>query len=213
MTSAGLWVAAAVLFRTKYVHEAIAIFSAGNVIRPISRILLFRVHEVGELSLNLPSSKLGPLQPVAWIIGAVVVTLVLRYLRPSRLGSVEVYLAAYVGILCVWPYGDTRFWIPVLPLLFAEIFWLTQPWTWSGWRRTFVNWYAVGYFLAGLLALAYSTWLTFSAGAFPDRFGDSHLRPTYRAFYGYPNIDQSQIDQAALELLRRYSPRRHETIP
>ncbi len=193
------------LLHTKYVQEALSTLAHQGLGRGFRNILLFRVHEIGELFLNAPASKLGLLAPLVWIFGATGTAALVACARRCRIGVVEVYLAAYLFIMLLWPYGDTRFWTPVLPLIFAELFSLAQPWTFTGWKKYVSVMYAAVYALMGLAALAYSTWITFSGREFPRRFGDDHLRATYELFYSDPQADRSRVNQAALELLQRYS--------
>jgi hypothetical protein len=108
--------------------------------------------------------------------------------------------------LLLWPYADARFWVPVLPLIFAELFSAAQPWTFRGWKKGVSVVYATAYALMGVTALAYSTWITFSGPKFPLRYGDGKLRATYQAFYSQRRPDDSaKIDAAGLEVLRRYA--------
>lgn len=198
-------IGAKILSQTKYVQEALGIFHSGGLLRPASKLLLYRLHEIGEISLNVPASKLGPLAPLVFVAGVTVTVLTLKYARLKGGRAVELYLAAYVSILFLWPYGDTRFWTPILPLVFAKVFSIMRPWAWRGWRRTIAISYAGIYVFAGVAALTYSTWITFSGRAFADRFGDDHLRPTYQLFYGHSKVDLSKVDQSALALLTHYS--------
>jgi len=192
------------LLHTKYVQEAVSVLAGQGLAHGARNILLYRVHEFGELSINAPASKLGKLSPLVWLVGAIASVALVLCFRRCRPGIVEVYLAAYATILFLWPYGDTRFWTPVLPLIFAELFSLLRPWTFTGWKKRASMLYAAGYMLAGFAALAYSTRITFSGRDFPYRYGDNHLRSTYELFYSYPRVDRS-IDGPALQILQRYS--------
>lgn len=195
---------AVLLLRTKYVQEALVGYSQMGVGHMLGQILLYRMHEFGELALNAPASKLGKLSIVVGIVGAAVMVALLASLRHLRLTFIEVYLAAYAFILFLWPYPDTRFWTPVLPLVFAAIFAAWRPWNFTGWKRMAGFSYGAAYLLLGCLAMAYSTRITFSGRDFPNRFGDGRLRSTYELFYSEPT-DHSPISRPALELLERYS--------
>lgn len=204
-------VVSVLLLHTKYVQEALTILASQGLGRDFRNILLFRVHEFGELFLNAPASKLGVLAPLVWISGVAGIAALVACARRSKTGVIEVYLAAYLLIMLLWPYNDTRFWTPILPLMFAELFSRAQPWTFTGWKKYAGVLYAAGYALMGLAALAYSTRITFSGREFPRRFGDDHLRATYEFFYSDPQADRSRVNEAALELLQRYSGQpRHE---
>jgi len=197
-------VASIFLLHTKYVQEALAGVAQQGVGHVFSRLISFRVREAGELALNAPASKLGRLAPLVWVIGLTAILWLAFTLRRARIGSVEIYLAAYACIFLLWPYGDTRFWNPVLPLLSAELLASLAPWTFTGWKKLAGLAYSSAYLLMGLLAMAYSTWITFSGAGFARRYGDDHLRPTYAYFYS-ASRDQATVNQPALELLKRYS--------
>jgi hypothetical protein len=204
--AAALAVAASLLLlRTRYVQEALSRLLTGGFGHSISSILRSRLHEIGELTLNAPASKLRVISPLVWPAGAVGVAALATCASKCRLGVVEVYLASYALILLLWPYNDTRFWVPVLPLLFAVIFSAASSWTLTGWKRRMGIFYCGAYTLLGLAAMAYSTWITFSGRDFPQRYGDDNVRPTYKFFYSDPNADKSRVSQPTLEVLRRYS--------
>jgi hypothetical protein len=185
------------------VQEGLAILNHQGIVPGIRNIVLYRVHELGELTLNAPSSKLGRLSPFVWLFGTATVAGLIMCARRCRFGFVEAYLTGYLMILLVWPYGDTRFWTPILPLVLAELFVATQPWNFAGWKRRLSLAYAVIYTLLGFAALAYSTRITFSGREFPYRFGDDHLRSTYAFLYS-ESQDRSKVDPSALEVLQRY---------
>ena len=59
--------------------------------------------------------------------------------------------------------------------------------------------------LLGIIALGYSTRLTFAGSQFPALYGDGTLRATYRlALLGEQPKNVSDGDQDSLYLLRRY---------
>lgn len=111
-----------------------------NPLNTTQEIALWRIGEVGELLQNVSSTAFAPTTPtlpiesispsvlvtlqlraVRLAVGSVAVALVLAGLwrRRREFSPVEAYLLAYVGILLIWPFDDTRFFAPVLPLLFA----------------------------------------------------------------------------------------------
>ena len=194
-----------VLLHTAYVQGARSLLAQQGLPRGIRNILLYRLHEIGELALNAPASKLGSVSALVWLFGAIATAVLLTCVRHCRLGVAEIYLAAYLFILFLWPYGDTRFWTPVLPLIFAALFSSLRPWTFTGWRKQAGLLYAAAYMLMGLVALAYSTRITFSGREFPRRYGDENIRSTYEVFYSDPKADRSRSNDCALELLQRYS--------
>ena len=194
-----------VLLRTAYVQGALSLFAQKGPLRGFRDILLIRLHEIGELALNAPASKLGSASALVWLFGAMATVLLVTCVRHCRLGVAEIYLAAYVFVMLLWLYTDTRFRTPVLPLIFAALFSSLRPWTFTGWRKQAGLLYAAAYMLMGLVALAYSTRITFSGREFPRRYGDGNIRSTYEVFYSDPKADWSRSNDCALELLQRYS--------
>jgi len=111
-----------------------------NPLNVTEEISWWRVEEVGELAQNVSSTALAPTTPSLPIEGvspSILVTLQLRSVRVvfglialvlivlglwshRRQASIlEAYLFAFFGILLIWPFDDTRFLAPVLPLLLA----------------------------------------------------------------------------------------------
>jgi hypothetical protein len=197
------------LIHTKYVHEALARVTHQGVAHSVSSIFLFRAREFGEIFLNAPASKLGPLANIVGLCGTAAAVFLLTCFRshPPKIGALEVYLLVYACITLVWPYEDTRFWIPVLPLIYAELLSAIRHADFSIWQRTALVTYSAAYVIMGVLAIAYSTRITFSGADFPNQYGDYHLRSTYQLFYSDRSTDMSNINANALEILKRYSRR------
>jgi hypothetical protein len=198
-------VTAVLLLPTIYVRGALLVFAHEGIGRGIRATLRYRMEEIGELILNAPISKLGRASPLIWLAAFVGIAILAMIARRCKLRGVEVYLASYLFIVLIWPYGDARFWVPVLPLIYAEVFSLAQPWTLMGWKKSAAIAYSGAYTLMGLAALAYSTWITFSGPNFPARYGDGNLRPTYQMFYNHAEVDHAKIDLPAFEVLERYA--------
>ncbi len=197
--------ATVVLLRTMYVRDALMVFAHQGTGRAIRDTLEFRVQEIGELFLNGPASKLRLLAPLIWVAGAIGIAILIIFGRRCRIGSVEIYLGTYLSIVLIWPYLDARFWVPVLPCIFAELFSLARPWMFTGWKKHIGITYSACYALMGLAALAYSTSITFAGRNFPLRFGDGNLRATYQTFYSHTHVDGAKVDPEALEVLERYA--------
>jgi len=203
-------VAAVVLLHTIYVRGALLVFAHQGLGRGIRDMVRYRLEEIGELILNAPVSKLGRASSLVWLAAFAGIAVLPAIARRCKLRTVEVYMASYLFIVLVWPYGDARFWVPVLPLLYAELFSAARPWTFTGWEKYLGAAYATGYALMGLAAFAYSTLITFSGSNFPSRYGDGNLRPTYQLFYNHAKVKTDKIDLPTLEVLERYAgpPRR-----
>jgi len=203
-----VFVALIVFQNAKYVREAIAVFAKQGTNQSIRNFFLFRVHEIGELTLNVPASKLGPLASLVWVSGAIGIAILAFSVRRWKLGTVEVYLASYAFVMILWPYCDPRFWIPVLPLAFAELFSSLRPWEVIGWKRRIWLSYAIVYGLFGIAALGFSSRITFSGRDFPSLSGTDNtenLLSTYKLFHWGKRDPDAGVNEAALQLLQRYS--------
>jgi hypothetical protein len=103
-------------------------------------IVGWRIGEVGELAQNVSSTAFAPMTPTLPLdsmspavyvtlqlkalrlaVGVVAVLLILAGLwsRRRKFSAIEAYLLGYIGILLIWPFDDSRFFGPVIPLLFA----------------------------------------------------------------------------------------------
>lgn len=106
------------------------------------------------------------------------------------------------GELTAYPWCDARLWLPVSPVLIGHVL--------IGLRRIFpasllqpviLAYYALCC-LHGVVALAYSTCLTFAGAWFPDLYGGGCLRTTYRtAFRGEMPNNVNDVDQDALYII------------
>jgi hypothetical protein len=197
-----------VLASTKYVKDAGSIISRQGLGHGIRSIVLFRLHEFGEMAINIPASKMGSLSFLIGIAGAAALAALLAcaYARRDSIGIVEIYLLGYSCIMFVWPYEDARFWMPVLPLILLEVVAVTMPRITSQRTRHAAAAYAALYMAMGFAALAYSTRITFSGEDFPRLYGDGHLRSTYEQYYSELPANSAPIDESALAVLQRYAP-------
>ena len=186
--------------------------SFGSPLEAIARIGLERLGEAGQVALNVPLSQTPSVLHAAFApAGAFAILLLLAggWARRPRITAADAYLAAYLLILVLFPFGDPRYWFPVLPLAAvwaleaarsrpssAAAAWLARAW------------FAV-YLLTGILALGYTTRISLSGDRFPERFGsDGKLRPTYRVAFGQADPSRTPgVDEEALALLRRFEPR------
>jgi len=211
---------AAVLGSTKYAHEMTRDW------RGVGDLVRFRLEDWGELLLNGSQAQLPQaLQPLVMVAGLAFAALMAVGVRSRRrIAAVDFYVAAYVAILLIWPYRDARFWVPVVPLLLGY-----------GWvgvremarsRRGVVRWvgagYLTGYVAMGLVALAYTTWLSCSGDRFADRYGGGIYRASYLAAFGLEVPDDpapaltrraDHSEERVDRVLRRFGPRRSLTPP
>ncbi len=139
-------------------------------------------------------------------IGLILFLLTIVGLATKRrdIGLTDVFLVCYMGILFAWPYYDPRFWLPVVPLLIAYLVLAIKS---LRLPNSMVMIYCIVFSTLGLVAIAYSTRITFAGSAFPDRYGDGTFRPTYCAAFGScrDGGDPNRVDPKVLRLLRAYN--------
>jgi len=169
-------------------------------------ILRYRVNELGELFGNFPLIKMpAELRVVVPWLGFVLLFLMLTGLATKlrKISPTEMFMVCYLGVLFVWPFNDARFWLPVIPLIFAysllAVRRLRIP-------KTAIATYCVVFAMLGFGVIGYSTRITFSDGKFPYEYGDGSLKPTYCAAFQScrDGNDSDKVDAKALRLLREY---------
>lgn len=182
----------------------------GGLARSLGGILFMRLKRLGELTLNIPIGRFAAVKSVSWIMGLIVLVLLLLglYRRRRSLATTDVYLLSCLGglLLTPWAGGAGRYLIPVVSIVIAALIGEFQSrWARLGWARMGV--YGIGalYVAMGVVAMGYSTWLTFSGPKFPERYGDGNLTATYRLFLlGRPPAAGEELNPEALKVLRRY---------
>jgi hypothetical protein len=194
-----------VVSRTSTLSDFIGIAKKSSTLSMAGISLSYRLTEFGELFVNLPTSKTPhAIRAIVPWIGLVLFLLTVLGLstKRRRIGTTEVFLVCYMGILFVWPYYDARFWLPVIPLLIAYLVLAVKR---LRLPHAVVLIYCGIFAALGVAAIAYSTVISFSGSRFPDRYGDGTLRSTYcAAFDSCKSIDYTQVNVKALRLLREY---------
>jgi hypothetical protein len=166
-----------VITRSQYGREALAVYRGIHPVAGLGHNVIVRLSEAGELALNAPASKMPhSIAPATVVLGVPLCALLLLAIwrRHTAWGAVDVYVLAYLGVLLLWPYADTRFWIPLVPLIAAYGATLIKRLP----ARLITGWMMA----TGTIALAYSTWLSFMPlREFAQHYGTDELRPAYVA--------------------------------
>ena len=168
------------------------------------------MNDWGELVVNTSAPKLPPvLRGIVAAAGLFVpILLALGARQRRRLAAVDVYTASYLGILLVWPYQDARFWIPVFPLFLGYGWLALAPYA----EYRVVRWvgvtYVAAFSLLGVVALAYSSWISLAHDRFPERFAGGVYRGSYHAAWSpqaEPADQDARVDPQIVRLVQRYS--------
>jgi hypothetical protein len=166
----------------------------------IGRLLYIRSVDLGEVFLNVPYAKLQRLHGVVSIAGILMIAILIAGIWRARgdLHAAHAYLVSYVAIMFVWPYGDNRFWLPVLPLLAAVSFQGIEPLLARPGVRWVVGSYAAVYLAMFLIAAVYTTRITFSKN-FPETYADGRSARDYLTAWS-----NGPVDTQTARMIRRY---------
>jgi hypothetical protein len=203
-----LVVASRVLLDSRYMHFNAHIFQRRGVLRSVAANIGYHTAEWGEMTANAPASKLPaalglPLQILgAFAILACVVGIWAKRDRPD---SLWLYLLGFGSIVFIYPWNDARLWLPVLPFLMGYVLLGLRRMLSPGVLNPLLVVYCSLFCMLGLLALGFSTRLTFAGARFPDIYGDGNFRTAYRiVLRGETPNHGDDVNQDALYLLRRY---------
>jgi hypothetical protein len=150
-----------------------------------------RMSDFGELLINAPEAKLGRFHPLIFGAGLILTVMIGIGLWRSRRDwhATHLYFMAYLAIMAVWPFGDARFWVPVLPLISLLVIQAIVPWN----HLRIANWltsvYLIFYGVAAVAALAYTTRITFAGPRFAELYGVESTRQAYQDAWSGKNID------------------------
>ncbi|MEM6552696.1 MAG: hypothetical protein AAF750_11290 [Planctomycetota bacterium] len=206
---------------------------------PLGRLVYFRLQEVGKLVLNVPGRALRATGPGEWLVyPAGVLFFGLAgwglWLKRWKWTASDVYVVGSAGILAIWQSFDTRFWLPLFPMVLALQWRVVGRWvsgvgevgaaggvgglvasdhvTRSGvgarrWVRYGLAAYLVVYGVLGLGAIGRSVYLTYTGKGYADRA--MFFPEAYRVAYGKAEEDglRDEKDRRAVNLIRRYDPR------
>ncbi len=193
---------------SQYMRFNLPTFQHRGVLRSIVANIRDHTLEWGEMTANVPASRLpGPLQLPLRIAGALVIVACAAgvWSRRKSVDSVMLYVLGSAAIVFAYPWFDSRLWLPIMPFLMGYVLLGLERFIPKKPLRLLEIAYCLIFCLGGALALGYSTRLTLAGDRFPELFGDGRLRPTYQyAFRGEKPSDPAALNEDALYLLRRY---------
>lgn len=141
-------------------------------------------------------------------ISLVAVVVAFRNVR-TPLNPARVYLLTYVMILAVWPGPSSRLWMPIIPLIVAEIGLVVSRLPQLRYKTPLVAAYSAWFALTGILALAHTSRISLSGTDFPSVYGRNGGMPTVEVGVTHPNWGHIQYYKAEARKMReRYD--RHE---
>ena len=199
--SATLVVALSVALVTpRYLSE----FGEGwNGVGSVVRELVDLARDLGAVSANVPTSGIGEASPLLVVVGLIIVAMIGLVVRAriTVLGPADGTLIGVVALAFVWPSDHQRFLLLAIPFLLGYAVLLRR-------RAPRLGAVVAAVFATvGLAALVYSTTLTFSGDAFPERYAGGTLAPSYRVAWGLSRAgDRRAAEPPVVVALERYDP-------
>jgi len=108
----------------RYFNDAKTQVETG-IIKTAVNNLEIHLHELGEISFNVPKSQLTKLirneqlSEVFFILAGICTLLLLMWLifeKIKRKSIIHIYALIYLLFVFAWPYYDPRFWVPIIPI-------------------------------------------------------------------------------------------------
>ena len=116
---------------------------------------------------------------------------------------VRSYVLLYILVIFNWPFFESRFWLPILPLLVAALVQAPRPR--FAWGRVLLRCATWFYLLAGLYALSYYTYTSWNKKVFAVKQSAGVLKNEYEThFFGRPLQDSSRrINEEVLYFMKK----------
>lgn len=216
LVAAGLLVAVAIVYvlNSSYWDKIIELYRYFGAMNELSNTAKIRLRNWGELSMNAPTTVLPAfLHGIVLFGGLAGIALVLYgiYVRRANWGPAEAYFLAFLLILMIYPGHQTRYWLPVIPLMVGWAAVAVRSFATSRAWWAVVAIYLAGYAITGTGALVYSTRITLAGPGIGHVYGDGTLTYIYEAAFEGHSLNEddyaSYMHRYGLLLLRRYEPR------
>lgn len=199
------------IMHTEYFNEALIKYSnEGGFLKNILWLLFNRMTEIGKLLTNMPASHLPNVFKSAIQLIGFGGFIALAYIISQQLNKlqlVDYYIITYLSIIMVWPYVDTRFLMPIFPLLICLIVILIKGINYRVYpifRIIFII-YLTMFIFFGCIALGYSTLISISRDKFPEYYGNNEsLKENYKNYFSKKKEVNADKDNEILHLLNRF---------
>jgi hypothetical protein len=207
------WIEARFNDPSNYFHYLIVGVKRDGLLLHIIHTLQFRVQEMGEILCNAPINKMPRFAAVFYVAGGLGWLMILRGMwllfDHRALRPVPWYFFSYTCMLCCWPFYDTRFWLPLLPVI-AILLWASY----SQIQTRFAKFkyagmiYLLGVLLLGSIALVFSTRISLAGKQFSEVYGNGSAKMTYR--YALDNglpVEMDKVNMRDVRLLEIFETR------
>lgn len=205
------WFDSQFLVKGSYFQSMLGYFERQGVFGFFGSNLGFRLREMGEIALNFPENKLAFLSPAFYLAGlaawGLVVLGCISFVKRGFLPLVA-YLFFYLGLMMLWPYYDTRFWIPLLPVFSLALWGWLAGLSLKGKKVRLCVLGVLGcHILLGIVALAFSTRISLAGDRVSEYFGEETTRMTYREALrnGLP-VEAGLVHPGKVRILQVFEP-------
>jgi hypothetical protein len=205
------WFATQFLGRGSYFQSMLSSFGNSGFLSGMLENFYFRLVEMGELIFNFPLSKFASLETFFLLIGLLGwLVLFFGFILLMKDGWIPLvlYTFFYIGLMGIWPFGDARFWIPLLPIFIlsglAVYKFTAGHFIWV--RVIFKAWMCI-YLVCGFASLFFSTQISMSGIRISEFYGDENTRMTYRmAFNNGLDVEPEKVHAGKVKILRLLEP-------
>jgi len=103
-----------------YLYYLVSSYRDLGILAFFTKNIQFRILEFGQIFSNIPLSKMKRILPIIFAVGLLAWAVSIRgalLLFRTNLLPLSLYFFSYTFMMLLWPYDDTRFWLPMLPIL------------------------------------------------------------------------------------------------
>ena len=182
---------------SRYVLEVQAVRRRSPFDQLVNRISIM-LRGIAEVMLNFPTSRLPQVRSHLWMLGIIpaLFFFATRKLAPWT-RPVSVYVVAYLFMLTVWPFFTTRLWVPFIPLIILHATHVAFELRHRRVLRSVLALCAGWLVITGIVALAYTSRISFAGENFRARWGRN-------GGMAHPGHEASGHNQRAVEVIRRF---------
>lgn len=190
-----------------YVEELKRNYASGGVYSMFWWNVRTRAKEAAELLFNVPRAKvleMLPLTSEVYVVpGFLILSLIIfgGWMHRHRSRVLSAYALTSLVLLLAWPARDVRLWLPLLPLVVGYL-WTTirgMPH-----HKLLLGGVLTSFSITGLVALAYSSWITLSGPHFPERYGGGYFGRAFEAYCNHVPILDDRGQERARRVLMYY---------
>lgn len=170
--------------------------------------LAIHFRELGEVILNIGTSKLeyliGPMLAkfILITIGLFFSSYALYFIHLNKYHNHFLFypFLLYFIMIFLWPFYDSRFFIPIIPLILMFIKKVFE----NKYLIKFKSFYLLIYLLVGIVSLSYSTYFSLNKDIFINKYGNNvNLRNNYK--YVFKNNTTLNVDSNFTFILKKYN--------